>query len=131
MTRSYVQYKPQGHDVVFGFHVEFPLDSNDNVIMQKAVAACTRGHPDMNMRFARTGLRSAAVGDRMMLGRVDNVREYYVSPKDMPGDFAEVPVKEFMFDSVEDYEETVGFKTNFAFREGWRMARTPNIPATE
>ena len=29
-----------------------------------------------------------------------------------------------MFDNIEDYEQTVGFKTNESFRDGFRIART-------
>jgi hypothetical protein len=29
----------------------------------------------------------------------------------------------YMFESIEDFEQTVGYKTNEGFRDGWRMAR--------
>lgn len=32
---------------------------------------------------------------------------------------------EFAYSSVEEFEEIIGYKVNFAFKDGWTMGRTP------
>lgn len=55
--------------------------------------------------------------------------------QDLAGDFStqcinyeDLPdaMPNYLYESIEEFENIVGYKVNQAFRDGWRMARTTN-----
>jgi len=55
--------------------------------------------------------------------------------QDLAGDFSSPCVNyedlpdakpDFLYESIEEFENIVGYKVNQAFKDGWRIARTTN-----